>query len=99
MITKDKVTEIFCIADDFCKEFDKEAAKTGLESPKEARRRNRSWRMSRSEIMTILICFHFGSFRNFKHYCLFYVKEYLADLLGNSHIPASWNPRHGFRWK
>lgn len=80
MITKDKVTEIFCIADDFCKEFDKEAAKTGLESSKEARRRNRSWRMSRSEIMTILICFHFGSFRNFKHYYLFYVKEHLADL-------------------
>ena len=26
-ITKDKVTEIFCIADDFCKEFDKEIEK------------------------------------------------------------------------
>ncbi|MDY6207016.1 MAG: transposase [Prevotella sp.] len=72
---------MFCIADDFCKEFDKEAAKTGLESSKEARRRHRSWRMSRSEIMTILICFHFGSFRNFKHYYLFYVKEHLAGLL------------------
>ena len=24
MITKSKVTEIFCIADDFCKEFDAE---------------------------------------------------------------------------
>ena len=27
MITKSKVTEIFCIADDFCKEFDAEMAK------------------------------------------------------------------------
>ena len=27
MITEDKVTEIFCIADDFCKEFDVEMAK------------------------------------------------------------------------
>lgn len=36
--------------------------------------------MSRSEIMMILACFHFGSFRNFKHYYLFYVKEHLADL-------------------
>ena len=80
MITKDKVTEIFCIADDFCKEFDKEVAKMGLEYPKDVRRRNQAWRMSRSEIMTILICFHFGSFRNFKHYYLFYVKEHLADL-------------------
>ena len=52
----------------------------GLESPKKACQRNRAWRMSRSEIMTTLICFHFGSFRNFKHYYLFYVKEHLADL-------------------
>ena len=27
MITESKVTEIFCIADDFCKEFDGEMAK------------------------------------------------------------------------
>ncbi len=52
----------------------------GLESPKKACQRNRAWRMSRSEIMMILACFHFGSFRNFKHYYLFYVKEHLADL-------------------
>lgn len=32
--------------------------------------------MSCSEIMTI----HFGSFRNFTHYYLFYVKEHVADL-------------------
>lgn len=33
--------------------------------------------------MTILICFHYGSFANFKHYYLFYVKEYLADLFSD----------------
>lgn len=33
MIAKDRVTEIFCIADDFCKEFNKEVSKMGLESP------------------------------------------------------------------
>ncbi|KAA6320973.1 hypothetical protein EZS27_029323, partial [termite gut metagenome] len=27
MLTPDKLTEIFCIADDFCKEFDLEAQK------------------------------------------------------------------------
>ena len=30
MITKSKVTEIFCIADDFCKEFDAEMAKNAV---------------------------------------------------------------------
>ena len=33
MITKDKITEIFCIADDFCKEFDVEIAKLALQEP------------------------------------------------------------------
>ena len=28
MITEDKVTEIFCIADDFCKVFDAQMAKS-----------------------------------------------------------------------
>lgn len=30
MITDSKVTEIFCIADDFCKEFEVEMAKNAL---------------------------------------------------------------------
>lgn len=50
-------------------------------SPKKACQRNRAWRMSRSEIMTILICFHLGSFRNPKHCYLFCVRERIADLL------------------
>ena len=32
MITESKVTEIFCIADDFCKEFEGEMAKNALPS-------------------------------------------------------------------
>lgn len=31
MISKDKITEIFCIADDFCKELEKEFAKKHLQ--------------------------------------------------------------------
>ena len=30
--------------------------------------------MSKSEIMTILLYYHFDSFRNFKHYYLFFTK-------------------------
>ncbi len=30
MITEDKVTELFCIADDFCKEFNSEIKKNAI---------------------------------------------------------------------
>jgi len=41
--------------------------------------RNRKGQMSKSEIMTILLCYHFGSFRTFKHYYLFFINEHLAS--------------------
>ena len=79
-ITKDKVTEIFCIIDDFCKEYDSEISKHAISEPNGRKHRRRGWTMSRSEIMAILICFHFNTFRNFKHYYLFYVRIHMRDL-------------------
>ena len=55
MITKDKITEIFCIADDFCKEFELETDKIGLSEKNKGCHRHRRWRMSKSEIITILM--------------------------------------------
>jgi len=78
MLSADKVNEIFCIADDFCKEFDASIEKNSLRSDGK-KHRNRKGQMSDSEIMTILICFHFNTYRNFKHYYLSYVKGYLKD--------------------
>ena len=43
------------------------------------RMRNCKGQMSKSEIMTILLCYHFGSFRNFKHYYHFFIEEHLAS--------------------
>ena len=77
-ITKDKITDIFCIIDDFCQEYDKDIEKMSLEaSLMDADTVSCSCTMSRSEIMTVLVCFHFNQFRNFKHYYLFYVREHL----------------------
>ena len=70
MITESKVTEIFCIADDFCKEFEVEMAKNVLPSSPSASKRRRKRIMSDAEVITILICFHFNTYRNFKHYYL-----------------------------
>ena len=72
-----KVTEIYCIADDFCKKYHSELNKTSLslsnlstDSPKP---RKRKGRMSDAEMITILILFHSNTFRNVKHFYLFYV--------------------------
>ena len=72
-----KVTEIYCIADDFCKEYHSELNKTSLSlsspSANNPKHRKRKGRMSDAEMITILILFHSNTFRNFKHFYLFYV--------------------------
>ena len=55
-MTTANLGEIFCILDDFCKIFEPEIKKHTLSDGK--RHRNRSCRMSDSEIMTILVLFH-----------------------------------------
>lgn len=83
MLTKDKITEIFCIADDFCKEFNQEFKNYQLKPTDGKKHRNRACAMSESEIITILLCFHFGSFKNFKHYYLFFIGEHLKEEFPN----------------
>ena len=71
MITKDKVTEIFCIIDEFDKNLNVELSKNlclPSYNSNGKRCRNRKGRLSESEIMTILMCYHFGTYRNFKEY-------------------------------
>ena len=65
MTTDYKVTELFCIIDEFCKHFEAENAGNLLEDNSGAKRRRRQASLSDSEIMTILSYFHFGTFRNF----------------------------------
>lgn len=83
MITESKVTEIFCISDDFRKEFEVEMAQNALPSSPEAPKRRRKRMMSDAEVITILICFHFNTYRNFKHYYLSCVCGHKLHLLCN----------------
>ena len=57
MITEDKVTEIFCMADDFCKFFDAMTAKYTLK-PTGKRKYHRNSTISKAEVMLIMILFH-----------------------------------------
>ena len=82
-----KVTEIYCIADDFCKDYELELNKKALSlsnpSPNTPKTRNRKGRMSEAEMITILVLFHSNTFRNFKHFYLFYVWRELKEEFPN----------------
>ena len=79
MITNDKIIEIFCATDEFSKKYEEEIENMPLLSSDGKTRRRRAASMSDSEIMTILIMFHFGTFDNFKHYYLHFIKLHLKS--------------------
>ena len=79
MITKDKVTEIFCMADDFCKFFDAMVAKYTLK-PTGKRNYHRNSTISKAEVMLIMILFHDSGYRCFKHFYLEKVCKHLRNL-------------------
>ena len=68
--TNYKITELFSVIDDFCKHFEAENGGKLLLGDDTTKRRRRKASLSDSETMTILLYFHFGTFRNFKHYYL-----------------------------
>jgi hypothetical protein len=68
--------KLFCDVDDFCLVAEPLLQQRLLADGQ--RRRNRKGRLTASEIITILIAFHQGNFRNFKHFYL---------MLGVSHSP------------
>lgn len=78
MLTIDKITEIFCLVDDFCKDFEKAKEGRTLTEKGSKKQRNRVFKMSDSEVITIMIMFHAGSFRNLKHFYINYVQKHLS---------------------
>lgn len=75
VLSNTKITEIFYLVDEFCLEFVHTVKKHILgHSPK------RKPRMSCSEVITIMILFHSGGFKNMKHFYLYYVQKHQSDL-------------------
>lgn len=72
MITYDKVTDIFCMADEFCKKFIPFVEQYSIGNKK-----RRPSVMSQSEVITIMILFHLSGFKCIKHFYLFYVQRHM----------------------
>ena len=69
-----KLVDIFCDVDDFCKVFIPEWQKQLIENGK--RQRKREIRMSYSEIMTLIIAFHMSHHRDFENFYMGLVSRY-----------------------
>ena len=81
MFTEDKATEIFCIADDFCKVFDTQMEKYTIKSNSK-RKYHRDSTMSKAEIMVVIL-FQSSGFRCLKYFYKEYVCVHLRHLFPN----------------
>ena len=79
MLSSHKVTEIFFIIDEFDKNFEKIVSDHSLVQNTDLKQRNRKSTLSDSEVMTILILFHSGHYRDLKHYYINHVKKHMKD--------------------
>lgn len=75
---RSKLVEIFCLADEFCKEFYKAMEGYQLTDNSDTKRRNKPSMLNDAEVITILIAFHLGGYRNLKHFYINYVVNHLT---------------------
>jgi len=79
MISNDKVIEIFCLIDDFCKEMNQIIDQNVIVQDTGKKKRNRKSKMSDSEVITIMILFHLKGCRCLKHFYINHVTQYMKD--------------------
>lgn len=79
MISIDKITEIFCVIDDFCKETTQILNQNAIQCDNSLKKRNRKSKMSDSEVITIMILFHLKGYRCLKHFYINHVKQYMQS--------------------
>jgi len=74
--SRDQLRAIFCDIDDFCKAFEPVYHRRLLHSGQ--RQRARQTTLALSEILTLLVYFHWSHYRTFKHYYMEYVTVHLG---------------------
>jgi hypothetical protein len=72
------IVEIFYLPDEFCKEFDKTMMGYRISDNNDKKRRNKPSALSDSEVITIMIAFHLGGYRNLKHFYIHYVQKFMT---------------------
>lgn len=80
ILSQDKITQIFCSIDDFCKDFVPNWENQLISNGK---KRIRKSNLSLSEIITIQVLFHISGYRNFKTFYLDYVSKFLINEFPN----------------
>jgi len=71
------LVEIFYFADEFCKEYDQVMRGQQLEQKSGKKHRNKPSKLNDAEVITILIAFYLGGYRNLKHFHIHYVQKHL----------------------
>ena len=81
-IARDKITEIFCRADDFCHIYDRFIKINGLAPKREKSKRkyHRDSTLSDAEVITIMILLHLMGYKCLKHFYLNEVYKNMTDL-------------------
>ncbi|MDR2138949.1 MAG: transposase, partial [Tannerella sp.] len=73
------IVEIYCLADEFSKNFDSVMLGHTLQKDSGKRSRNRKFTLSDSEAVTILILFHLKQFRNLKAFYTQYIQVHCRN--------------------
>jgi hypothetical protein len=91
----DFLIHIFCLVDDFCKEFEPawKSCLLACSTPKGDTRNKRSTKLSMGEIMTIVIYFHHSRFRIFKDYYTLLVKDRLLRYTQVNSRSGNWSSK------
>ena len=74
-----KITEIFYLVDELCKEFDRVKEGRILTEKTAVKQRNRKYKMSDSEVITIVILFHLKGYRCLKHFYIQHVQKHMKS--------------------
>jgi len=83
VISNTKIIEIFCNLDDFMKAFNTVLTKNSIWGGYLPKKSNRKSKMSKSEVITIMVIFHLKSYCNLKHFYLDYLCKHMTDFFSN----------------